>query len=381
MKSRLIAILGANGKIGSEITHRLGLVDGFQLVAICRSEVGAERLRSPNCEVRIGSVMSKNFDPSVLADCEIVINCVWPVGRARDVIKQNSILATNIARQASIKHFISFSSVAVYGSCIDNSWNSFANPKPDGVYGKSKLESEKFFANYFQYLGKSFHLIRLGHVYGPSQTLSKQIWKLSEDGRFQLPYDGSLPSNTIHIQEVAESLMLLIKCPSKSGIYNLASNPQRSWREVFDWHTNICGMKTILSLNNEIAKNQHALYLRKIRKSSYIFSFIINIIIRIFVKLWQLVQKIFIPSWSLLKKIWFSVNMLIQNNLAKINNNNLVSIRSHKIYESENPNPIYYCDSMPGPQLHLPNEWLCDEEVSKRNIELINYYNFLNFIK
>ena len=50
------------------------------------------------------------------------------------------------------------------------------------------------------------------------------------------PFDGELPSNSIHIEKLAAVIIALISSQIKSGIYNVAEE-QQTWRQVFDWHT------------------------------------------------------------------------------------------------------------------------------------------------
>lgn len=149
----------------------------------------------------------------------------------------NQRILSNVTKSNHIKIYISLSTVAVYGSCIDSEWNTYRNPNPDSVYGAAKLALEKEISKAFKKSQCQYYILRLGHVYGPEQWLSSYIVSELLNNNFGLPFDGKLDSNSIHIDELAAALSWLIKERLDSGVYNLASFPQKSWRQVFNWHS------------------------------------------------------------------------------------------------------------------------------------------------
>ena len=125
------------------------------------------------------------------------------------------------------------SSVSVYGGCIDNNnniQNTFEHPRPNSDYGRSKLFIERYAKKMCLSRGLEYLILRLGHVIGAKMDRSKEILELSVDPTFQLPFNGDLASNTIHVEHLAALLAaILTSNPVKSGCYNVADN-QKKWR-------------------------------------------------------------------------------------------------------------------------------------------------------
>ncbi len=244
-----VAVLGANGQIGSVLLRHLARIPGVHPIAICRNALGAGLISDIKCDVRLGSITSVEFDPKLIGDCDSMINCIWPQGSMKAVKKQNEILLSNIHGNANLKRFISLSSVAVYGPCIDASWSTFEAPKPNISYGQLKLEMEKKIAKCFAGSTCRYHLIRLGHVYGKEQWCSRAILGSITDHKFRLPFEGGMSSNTVHVDELAHGLVYLLLNPQSSGVLNLASYPQKTWRQVFDLHSEVCGLPKVISMD------------------------------------------------------------------------------------------------------------------------------------
>jgi nucleoside-diphosphate-sugar epimerase len=347
MIKKRVAILGANGKIGSIIAKKLSEVVGLEVVAVCRSQPSSELPALAQCQIRIDSISRTTFDKDVLADCDVVINCIWPAGSEREIYKQNKSLLSNVSNQLRIQQFINFSSVSVYGSCIQSGWNTFLNPRPDGLYGRSKIQMENAVETRFKNSTKSFHQIRLGHVYGYGQWLSRYILESAKNGRLVLPKDGALFSNSIHVEDIASAITALIEDQPKSGIYNLTSDPQLTWRSLVDWHTEAVGLSRVQSMGEEASSFMHKHYVQQCRRSSYPISFVLN-------KAKRVINK-------LSSKI---IHYNIKSVKAAVNDEKIVG-------------PIFFCDPMPGQYLRLSKNQSSKENIILRCAEIKEYYHNL----
>ena len=162
------------------------------------------------------------------------------VGHAAPVTSSDAILR-NIASAPRVRIAVHFSSVAVYGSCVDPRINSFERPRPTSQYGIEKLRSEKIAARLFSDRGIRHYILRLGHVYGPSQQLSFDVLSRTSDPSFSLPFGGDIPSNAVSIHAVIHAIRGMLKDTQPTGVRNLVDTPQSSWREIYDYHTELLG--------------------------------------------------------------------------------------------------------------------------------------------
>lgn len=368
MRRVKVAILGANGQIGSVLTKLMSSSDEINVVAICRNDIGAQMLKNINCEVRLGSVMSSSFDHAILSDCDVVLNCIWPSGSSQQVQKQNNQLLKNIEKQSLQQTFISLSSVAVYGSCIDKNYSTFLAPKPDNPYGDAKLKLENKIKKVFGGSEKPLYQIRLGHVFGAEQWLSNFIIGSLTQKSFSLPFDGFLPSNAVHVNDLAHSLTKLILNPPKSGIYNLAPNPQLSWKELFYWHSINCGLNNVIAMDQDLSQKYRERYVKESQSSPLSKGFqSLGGLRQTFNLSWLFSSSEFkylgnillscLPARYMrrLKARW--AMHVVRQQIEELNQLNPI------------PGPFLFCDGMPGDYLSIPS----GGELTKNN-ELKEYY-------
>lgn len=248
MKRLQVAITGAAGRVGSVLAKRLGSAHGFDVVAIVRNGFAARLLADAGTEIRIGSITDPASSGELLRDCDAVVNCALAKGWPRTARAQNEAIVRNIARAPSVRVAVHFSSVAVYGPCVEPARNSFERPRPDSAYGLDKLSLERVAGRLLDRGGKRSHIVRLGHVYGPSQWVSREILERSADPCFSLPFGGQIASNAVSIEAVIAAVAAMLGDAAPSGVRNLVDSPQSTWRTLFDLHTDLLGRKPVASM-------------------------------------------------------------------------------------------------------------------------------------
>ncbi len=260
-----VAVTGAAGRVGSALVASLGSSGEFDVVAIVRNDLAAKILGPVNAEVRIGSVTDAESSRRMLAGCDAVINCALPQGWPRSARRDSDAILRNIAGHPGMRVAVHFSSVAVYGSCVDPRTNSFERPRPTIEYGIEKLRSEKVAARSFSERGIRHYIARLGHVYGPSQQLSFDVLSRTSDPSFSLPFGGDIPSNAVSIHAVIQAICGMLKDTQPTGVRNLVDTPQSSWREIYDYHTERLGRPAAPSMTDADSRISQAHYFAEAR--------------------------------------------------------------------------------------------------------------------
>jgi nucleoside-diphosphate-sugar epimerase len=240
--SRLrIAVTGAGGRVGSALAASLAAHAEFEVVALVRNALAASLLGAPDAEIRVGSVTDPAASREALAGCDAVVNCALAKGWPATARQQNEAILRNIAAAPGVRRVVHFSSVAVYGMCADPRVSTFARPRPDSSYGVDKLREERIAARLFGARNIRHYVVRLGHVYGPSQWVSRDVLERVRDPAFALPFGGENPSNAVSIAAVAAAVRGLLCGDQPSGVRNLFDSPQSSWRTLYDLHTRLLG--------------------------------------------------------------------------------------------------------------------------------------------
>lgn len=268
-----VAILGAGGQVGTALARRYATLEGVTPVALFRNAVAAARFDGvAGVEVRVGDVSDLSAAIRLVGDCDAAINCAIATGLPHASRRTNAMLVEGVAAAARaegrLRTFIQLSSVGVYGRIYHPTTGScFVRPRATSAYGRDKLNIERKARDAFAPGSVAVFVVRLGHVYGPYQINSRGFLAMARDGA-ELPFDGALPSNTIHVDRLA--LMLADACSGKipAGTYNGIDHPNRSWREVFDWHTGTAGIDPIRVLSDIQSESIRDQLLRDERTSS-----------------------------------------------------------------------------------------------------------------
>lgn len=258
MTARKVAITGAAGQIGSALTSTLLHQEDVAPVAIVRNPIGAGLIEhiAPGCEVRVGSITDPDSARQLLGDCDAVVHCALAtVSRKPQASRRlNRAMVDNIGRIETLETAVFLSTVSVYGATYTKDRRfpgTFERPRPDNEYGRSKLELEHLVERAWS--GKQRFTLRVGHVIGGNFDHSRSIAELAAEDAFKLPFDGTLPSNTVHIDSLTAQILPLLMNPVASGTFN-AVDEARSWREVFDWHTNTLGLPRVAGLPEDVSK-------------------------------------------------------------------------------------------------------------------------------
>jgi nucleoside-diphosphate-sugar epimerase len=269
-----VAVIGANGRIGPALTRYLSETEGLEVVAVSRNSLGRNSLgstllRHVDCEKRIGSIADPILAQKLIGDCEIVVNCAFDRGLPRTSKIINQKIIYNIAKIEKITQVILLSTVALYGTLVHNGNMNFHSPRPDTPYGKLKRTLEKYAIKMLSQTNQNVYVLRTGHVYGPFQWLSKYIFETVKSESFTLPFNGRLPSNAIHIDNLSSGIRGLIFNSTESGIYNFTDYPQRSWREIYDWHTKLLNEPPVPGMDDDKSELQFKKHLEIYKRSMY----------------------------------------------------------------------------------------------------------------
>ena len=253
MSKKTVAVIGANGQIGTLVVKKLIDNKNFKPVAVVRSKLAASILKkkvNKRFEIRVGNLLvDKN--KQILEGCEYVINSSLSVGNTLKKDREiNNQIFINISKYHKIKKVIHLSSVAVYGI---NRLSTFTNPKPHNSYGKEKLLHESILKNLFSYKKCEIIILRVGHLYCDGAPLSLYLNECIYDNNFKLPFPNS-PSNFVSKNRLLDGIIDCMRSDIKSCTLNLTDYPNKSYLEIFNIH-NIKNSMNIEALTKHEAIN------------------------------------------------------------------------------------------------------------------------------
>lgn len=262
-----IAIIGAAGQVGRGLLRAFQGHPDVQVVGITRNTMSAGPLLAEGFDIRVGSVVDGSQAPELFRGADVVINCALEIDRPKRARMRNQALIASLLERAHATLVIHLSSVAVYGSCVDRTVSTFAHPRADSTYGREKLRLESFAFGQARRFRQPLLVMRLGHVYGPGQGISKEAFDVLKEARWTLPFDGALPSNAIHIDHLASAIPHLVARRSGGTILNAIDNPQRTWRQLYDLHAAAANLTPLLSMEDSEARQLREEFRRAARIS------------------------------------------------------------------------------------------------------------------
>ena len=263
-----VAVIGAAGRIGPYLVRRLALENAYEPVPVIRDKMAIRFLRDYRQLTRVGSITDGASARRLVGDCQVVINLAFS-GVTDSAIANNTRLVEAITTVNTIKVLVNLSAISVYGLPFTEKRMNFVKPRPNSEYGKSKLAMEKIVVNGLKKTATKYFLIRLGNVFGPSQTVSRMVFQDVMSPSFELPFGGDLASNSVSVEHFIDGVVSILNNSPQSGVYNCIEEPQRTWREIYDMHTDAWNLPPVASMSHESSY----LLLKKIRIASGIESF------------------------------------------------------------------------------------------------------------
>jgi len=241
-----VAILGANGQVGAEVSLRLRCVEGIEVVPIVRNVSGSAFLRSNGMECRHGRVSDPEEARSLISDCDVVVNfALSNTAIPRTDRDMNRQIVRSVVTAAKPGAPIVFASTIMVYAPGMKFW------LPDS-YGLEKLIAERRFRRLCSASHHAAFVFRLGHVMGDLQNISNKIRGEIRDGKVALPHQGHHASNTVFTAAIVEAIVQVAQAVPKPGTYDLITFPQWTWLDVYKYHAAQLGLPLQLAHTEQV---------------------------------------------------------------------------------------------------------------------------------
>lgn len=235
----VIAIIGANGKVGTEVCLFLSQMKGVKVKPVSRTELGSSFLRRCGIECWHGSLESISDAERLLSDCDLVADFSLVKGKAFEIRKAISVITENAIRYSPRKaHYVYISTIMAFGMSARD--DTFRKRSLSGsVYGATKRYGERLARKLGKKMGKEVYILRLGQVHGELQEISRNILSGLKDEVTYIPSD---PSWTVFAFSIAEAIVNIANGKERPGLYTMVSVPPWDWKDV---HMFYCQQKNI----------------------------------------------------------------------------------------------------------------------------------------
>lgn len=243
-----IAIIGANGQVGSEVSLLLSMMPDVEVVPICRTEIGSAFLRRVGLPVKHAAATDIEVMREALEGCDLVADFSLPVGGVSEVRDTMKEIIPNLAEAAPAgAPFVYLSSITAFG-IKDFRQPLKYYPYSQNIYGSSKRVGEKLALKAAKATDRPGYVLRVGVVHGDLQMVTR---KLQQDIRTAGDVLTSIPdceSYAVFAVTIAQGLVAIANGLEKPGTYTMLPNPGVQWKDMHEWYSRRVGIEPNIQL-------------------------------------------------------------------------------------------------------------------------------------
>jgi nucleoside-diphosphate-sugar epimerase len=250
-----IFISGANGCIGSSIVKRLVSLN-YSILALSLNETDSNNIMNFDkvkiefgdiCDTgRIEKIFFNNPIDTVIHLAAIVHKTAETDEEYKKVNYQATVDLYELSKKYRVKHFIFFSTVAVYGDDIIDIVNETSNIKPESSYAISKAKAEEYIQknsiNSIKYT-----IIRPTTVYGPNDKGNiNTMYQWVTHGIVPIIGDGNNQKSFVFVENLVDSIVTILKSKKiKNQIFIISDKSPYSINSIFQTMEQVIGKKII----------------------------------------------------------------------------------------------------------------------------------------
>lgn len=241
-----VAIIGANGQLGSDIVKVFGEDPSFEVIPLTHADL----------DVTIPETLKvlEELKPDVLINTAAYVRVDDAELYPEKAFAVNAIGALNVARAASEIGAVNvyISTDYVFDGTKGEPYTEEDVPNPINVYGTSKLAGEIFTRNY----STKYYIIRVASLYGKAGASGKGgnfvnwVIERAKRGEELRIVDDQFMSPT-YTMDVARTLKEFLELQPEWGIYHMVNEGHCSWYEfaraifeILGWDIRITPIKS-----------------------------------------------------------------------------------------------------------------------------------------
>lgn len=221
-----LLLTGGTGFIGS----RLALAArqrSLDVVVTGQVNTDAERARLAELNragvtIANGALQNADFARTVVTGCDAVIHLAAaqheanvPDSYFEEVNVGGTRTLLEASRHAGVRRFVYGSTIGVYGSATGGTLDEESPPRPDNVYGRTKLAAEQQVHEFASALETT--IVRISETYGPGDFRLLKLFRAIDRGAFLMIGKGENRRQVIHVQDLSRGLLMAMEHPAAIG--------------------------------------------------------------------------------------------------------------------------------------------------------------------
>ncbi len=228
-----IAIVGANGFIGSRAVELLHLEARADVRPIVRTPAGLARAARFRVDGRIADAGDRAALTAAFAGCDAVVHAV---AGGRDTILGSLTPVYAAAQSAGVRRLVYLSSASVHGQDPPPGTNeeSALHERHAIAYNNAKVRAERTLRSLRERGGVELVILRPGIVYGPRASWTAGFADDLLAGRAYLVDGGAGVCNGIYVDNLVHAIRLAIDAGGVDGEAFLVGDEERyTWADLY----------------------------------------------------------------------------------------------------------------------------------------------------
>jgi nucleoside-diphosphate-sugar epimerase len=228
-----LAIIGANGFIGSRAVELLHLGGRAQVRPIVRSINSLARLSRFDLDCRLADARDQGALRAALEGCDVVVHAVS--GDPATILGSLTPMYL-AAQQAGVKRFIYLSSASVHGQAPAPGTDESTplNDRQPIAYNNAKVRAERRLSSLRKSGGVELVILRPGIVFGPRSWWVSSFASSLLAGEAYLVNQGRGICNSIYVDNLVQAIYLAARAPRADGQTFLVGDAETlSWAQLY----------------------------------------------------------------------------------------------------------------------------------------------------
>ena len=237
-----IAVVGANGFIGSRLVESLHLSGFATVVPVVRSVGGLARLARFDLDWKLADARDPSSLAKAFSGCEAVVHVV--VGDPA-VISATAHALIPAAVRAGISRVVYLSTASVHGQApaAGTTENSPLSDRQDYPYNNAKVKAERRLFADAERTSVEFIALRPCIVFGPrDQWISKLAAELQSDTAWLVDGGGGF-CNSVYVDNLIHAIRLSLNAPATAAghAYLITDDEPVTWLHLYERTRSLIG--------------------------------------------------------------------------------------------------------------------------------------------
>jgi nucleoside-diphosphate-sugar epimerase len=146
------------------------------------------------------------------------------------------------SREAGVRRFVYGSTIGVYGSAAEGKLDESSTPKPDNIYGRTKLAAERVVQE--EAGGIEACIVRISETYGPGDFRLLKLFRAIDRGKFLMIGSGENRRQAMHVDDLIAALLIVATHAAAPGeIFVLPGDEVLTTRQMVEVIAEVTGRK------------------------------------------------------------------------------------------------------------------------------------------